>query len=183
MKDYELMYIVPTSYTEEELGTVEKNVTQILEKNNATITKSTRLGKFRFTYPIKREQHGHYVLVHFQADSSNLHGINEGLRMNQKEVLRHLIVDAIEISENFKLVQFQEVAVDGSDQRRRRAAKEEKEEKEATSDDAERTQKEGVAALEGGEEKEEAEVKEGVETLSEEDLQKKIDAALTEEAE
>jgi small subunit ribosomal protein S6 len=181
MKDYELMYIVPTSYTEEELGTVEKNVAQIFEKNGATISKTTRLGKFRFTYPIKREQHGHYVLVRFQAESSALHGINEGLRMNQKEVLRHIIVDGSDVSENFKLVQFQEVTVESTDQRRRRIQKEEKDE----SEEAEKSQKEGVAALEDGAKKEEVaeEPKESIETLSEEDLQKKIDAALTEEAE
>lgn len=180
MKDYELMYIVPTSYTEEELGTVEKNVTQILEKNAATIVKATRLGKFRFTYPIKRENHGHYVLVRFQAEPASLRGINEGLRMNQKEVLRHLIVDGTDVSESYKLVQFQEVTVEGSEQRRRRAQKEEEKE----TDEAEKTQKEGVAALEGTEKEEaEPEAKPGIETLSEEDLQKKIDAALTEEAE
>lgn len=181
MKEYELMYIVPTSYTEEELGTVEKNVAQILEKNSATITKATRLGKFRFTYPIKGEQHGHYVLVHFQVEPTGVHGVNEGLRMNQKEILRHIIVDGQEVSEEYKLIQFQEVAVDGGD-RRRREKKEEKEEKAEVSEEAEKTQKEGVAALEGTE-GEAVAAKEGIETLSEEDLQKKIDAALTEEAE
>jgi ribosomal protein S6 len=181
MKEYELMYIVPTSYTEEELGTVEKNVAQILEKNGATIVKSARLGKFRFTYPIKREQHGHYVLVHFQVEPLGVHGINEGLRMNQKEILRHIIVDGTEVAEEYKLVQFQEVAVDGGDRRRR----EKKEEKTDAADEAEKTQKEGVAALEGTEEEVAAptEAKEGIEKLSEEDLQKKIDAALTEVAE
>lgn len=181
MKTYELMYIVPTSYTEEELGTVEKNVAQILEKNGATIVKATRLGKFRFTYPIKRESYGHYVLVQFQAEQSGVHGINEGLRMNQKEVLRHLIIDGDDITEGFKLVQFQEVAVDGGERRRRS----QKEEKPEGSEEVEKTQKEGVAALEGAEkpDTEAAATKEGIETLSEEDLQKKIDAALTEEAE
>lgn len=178
MKDYELMYIVPTSYTEEELGSVEKNVTQVIEKNGATITKTARLGKFRFTYPIKGEDHGHYVLVQFQSEATNVHAISEGLRMNQKEILRHLIVDGGDVVEDFKLVQFQEVAVDGSDQRRRRSQKEEKPE---GSEEAEKTQKEGVAALEGAEKLEAS--KEGIETLSEEDLQKKIDAALTEAAE
>jgi small subunit ribosomal protein S6 len=180
MKDYELMYIVPTSYTEEELGTVEKNVAQIFEKNSATITKATRLGKFRFTYPIKRDSHGHYVLVRFQVEPANLHGISEGLRMNQKEILRYLIVDGGEVSEEFNLVQFQEVAVEGGERRRRTP----KEEKPEGSDEAEKTQKEGVAALEGivKIDKEPMAIKESIETLSEEDLQKKIDAALTEEA-
>lgn len=182
MKTYELMYIVPNSYTEEELGTVEKNVAQIFEKNGATIVKATRLGKFRFTYLIKGEDHGHYVLVQFQCEQASVHGISEGLRMNQKEILRHLIVDGDDITEGFKLVQFQEVAVDGGE-RRRRSQKDEK--PEGASEEVEKTQKEGVAALEGAEKTDATAVaaKESIETLSEEDLQKKIDAALTEEAE
>lgn len=181
MKDYELMYIVPTSYTEEELGTVEKNVAQIFEKNSATITKTARLGKFRFTYPIKRDDHGHYVLVRFQCEPTNVHGISEGLRMNQKEILRYIIVDGDDVSESYKLVQFQEVAVDGGERRRRS----QKDEKGEGNDEVEKTQKEGVAALEGVVKvaSEGVVAKEGIETLSEEDLQKKIDAALTETAE
>src|SRR5512133_3424375 len=163
MKDYELMYIVPTSFTEEELGAVEKNVTRILEKNSATITKTTRLGKFRFTYTIGKENHGHYVLVRFQCEAANVHGINEGLRMNQKEVLRHLIVDASDVNEEFSLVQFQEVAVDGGDRRRRTP----KEDKPEGSEDVDKTQKEGVAALEGDDkaDKEPVVLKASIETL------------------
>ena len=176
------MYIVPTSYTEEELGTVEKNVAQIFEKSGATITKATRLGKLRFAYPIKHERYGHYVLLRFTAEPASIAAIDDGLRLNQKEILRHIVLRADEVSGEFNLTQFQEVHVETVDRRNKRPPRAEKtqdKEKEA------QEQKEGVAALEEGvpepEKKEEA-VAEGIEELSAEDLQKKIDEALEEKA-
>jgi small subunit ribosomal protein S6 len=180
MNEYELMYIVPTSYTDEELGTIEKNVAAILAKAQATITKTVRLGKLRFAYPIKHEQYGHYILVRFKAEAPMLASINEGLRLNQKEVLRHIIVKAEDVEEEvYNLVQFQEVRVETADRRRRPPRTEKVEDKEKR----EKEIKEGVAALEGGSAaKQKAEEQKGVETLSAEDLQKKIDQALGDKA-
>lgn len=179
MSEYELMYIVPTSYTEDELGTVEANIAQILEKNGATIIKTKRLGKFKLAYPIKGERFGHYVLIRFSGETSVIAGIENGLRLSQKEVLRHLIVRGEDVSETFNLVQFQEVHVEGADQRRRRASRPEAEK--SAGEGGEKEQKEGVAAIEGVESKVVA-PQEGIEKLSEEDLQKKIDEALEEKA-
>jgi ribosomal protein S6 len=181
MNEYELMYIVPTSYTDEELGTIEKNVAAILAKSQATITKTTRLGKLRFAYPIKHELFGHYILVRFQAEPSAISPINEGLRLNQKEVLRHLIVKGDEVGEEaYNLVQFQEVHVEMADRRRRSAPRAERGE---DREKREKELKEGVAALEeGSTPAEEKKEEKGIEKLSAEDLQKKIDEALDDKA-
>jgi len=178
MSEYELMYIVPTSYTEDELGTVESNVAQIIEKNGATIVKTKRLGKFKFAYAVKGQHFGHYVLVRFSGETSVVAGIENGLRLSQKEILRHLIARGDEVSETFNLVQFQEVHVEGTDARRRRTARTEKGPEEGEAKEQE--QKEGVAAIENVENKSAAVVEQGIEKLSEEDLQKKIDEALEE---
>jgi small subunit ribosomal protein S6 len=178
MNEYELMYIVPTSFTEEDLGKIEKNVADVLSKHQATVTKTSRLGKIRFAYPIRRERFGHYVLVRFQAEAASVAPIDEGLRMNQKEVLRHLIVKADEVGDGeYRLVQFQEVRVESPERRRplRRAEKPEDRQK------REKEQKEGVAALEEGTPAAD-EKKQGIEALSAEDLQKRIDDALGDKA-
>jgi small subunit ribosomal protein S6 len=177
MNTYELMYIVPTSLTEEAVGKVESDVAALLTKHGATVTKTTRLGKLRFAYSLKRERHGHYVLVRFTSEPSAVAAVNEGLRLTMDQVLRHLILTAEEAGEEkFDLVQFQEVVVDGKDERARRAARPGKPvtEKVQSAD-----QKAAVATLEeAGEEKSTA----PVDMLSAEELQKKIDAALTENA-
>ncbi|MBD3250955.1 30S ribosomal protein S6 [Candidatus Uhrbacteria bacterium] len=194
MKEYELMYIVPTSYTEEELGTIEKHVVEVLEKYQATLKKTTRLGKLRFAYPIKHERFGHYVLLRFEAEPSAINSIDDGLRLNQKEILRHLIVDGDDAEvEKFNLVQFQEIHVETTG-RRSGKSRERSPEKEKSEDKEkqQQEQKEGVAALEEGSTEEESknkkqedskgDSKKGIETMSAEDLEKKIDAALEENA-
>lgn len=180
MNEYELMYIVPTTFTEEELGTVESHVAELLQKHGATLERSARLGRLRFAYPIRHERFGHYVLARFKAERGALGPINEGLRLNQKEIVRHLIVHGEDVASDgkFNLVQFQEVLVEGGDRRRKPAPRVER----LTAEEKERGKeqiKEGVAALEEGKtEAPEAEVK----PISAEDLEKKIDAALEEKA-
>ena len=177
MQEYEIMYIVPTSFTEDELGTIEKTVAELIEKNGASIKKSTRLGKLRFAYDIKHQQYGHYVLLRVNAEPNAVAAIENGLRLNQKEILRHMVVKGEDASEEFNLVQFQPVHVDGSNRRKRV----EKEKSSAETAKDEKDQKEGVEAIEKKEE-EKKEASEKIEELSAEDLQKKIDAALEEEA-
>jgi len=176
MNEYELMYIVPTSYTEEELGTIESHVAELIAKHGGTIARTARLGKFRFAYPIHHERFGYYVLARFTAERASVAGIEAGLRLNQKEILRHLILDAAEVGDGkYNLVQFQEVQVEGGDRRRRLPPKSEKVEDKARE---EKEMKEGVAALEEGK----AAPETGIDALSAEDLEKKIDAALEEKA-
>lgn len=186
-REYELLYIISASFTDEEMGAVEGRVKALLEKNGATVNTVTRLGKFRLAYPIKHVRHGHYVLVRFAADTQAMAKIDEALRISN-DVLRHLIVHAEDAgSEKFDLVQFTEVSVDARqeqrDERQRRARDE------ARGDDKTKTIaadiKSGVAALEGGLKEGEAEpvvAAAPVKELSDEELEKKIGTALEDKA-
>ena len=179
MLEYELMYVVPASFTDEEAGKAEQSVAGMLAKAGATPTKTTRLGKLRLAYPIARQTHGHYVLVRFTAESSALSELNNLLRLSPDTVIRHLILRADEAGdEKYDLIPFQPVNVEerGDRSRRPRPAKEGKVAAPTVSDM--KAQKEGVAALEGDEKS----TGEDVSKLSSEDLEKKIDAALEEKA-
>jgi small subunit ribosomal protein S6 len=170
---YELLYIVPTTYTDEDVGTVEGNVKALLEKYGASVIETKRLGKFRFAYPIKKQRHGHYVLVRLETEPKTVAKIDEGLRISN-EVLRHLILRADEVGgEKFDIVQFTEVNVDMKDDRPRRRREEKSGEEKAKSTEELKT---GVAAIEGKEEK--SEVAPTEVALSDEELDKKLNAAL-----
>ncbi len=119
---YELLYIIPTTYTDDELGTVEGRVTAVLEKHGATIESTKRLGKLRFAYPIKNQRHGHYILVNFTADRANLAKLETELRITN-EILRHMTVRADETNPKFDLVQFQEINLDLKEDKPRRTTK------------------------------------------------------------
>ncbi|MEI7512549.1 MAG: 30S ribosomal protein S6 [Candidatus Uhrbacteria bacterium] len=118
---YELLYIIPTSFTDDELGGVETKVAGLLTKVGATLESTERLGKFRFAYPIKDQRHGHYVLVMFNADPSVLAKLDELLRI-MPEVLRSIVLSAEEAGsdEKYELVQFTEVDLNNKEDRPRR---------------------------------------------------------------
>lgn len=169
-REYELLYIIPATFTDDELGTVEGKVKALLEKNNAVILSTSRLGKFRFAYPIKGVRHGHYVLVRMNVDSQAVAAIDMALRISG-DVLRHLLLKADEAGgTNFELVQFNEVNVDNKDDRPRRRM-------EVTDGKKKEEIKSGVAALEGGLKAGEA-TKDSGEKMSDADLEKKIETAL-----
>ena len=186
-REYELLYIISATFTDEEMGVVEGRIKTLLEKNGATVNSMVRLGKFRLAYPIKQARYGHYVLVRFLAETQSLMKIDEALRISS-DVLRHLIVRADEVgSEKFDLVQFTEISVDA-----RLEAREERQRRgreEARGDEKSKTIaadiKSGVAALEGG--LKEGQAKASVEApaikeISDEELEKKIDTALEDHA-
>lgn len=159
---YELMYIVPSTLTDDDVAGVEAQVKALLEKYGATLEDATRLGKFRLAYPIKKARHGHYNLAHFTAETSALAKIDEALRI-APNLLRHLVVREDEAGgAKFELVQFVEVNLDDKpDRPRRRTAKPE----------------DGKPAAEG-EAKSEAKEEKEADAPAEEDLDKKIDDAL-----
>lgn len=174
---YELLYIIPTSFTDDEVGAIEQKVGGILTKVGASAESTRRLGKFRLAYAIKKQRHGHYVLVMLTSEHGAIAKLDELLRITP-EVLRHMILRAEEGGEEakFDLVQFAEVVVEGTrdDRRRRERAVEAKEVKDEAKDDI----KEGVAALEGkaGEKAVEPEQKS---TMSDAEVEAKIDSALS----
>lgn len=128
---YELLYIIPTSFTDDEAGAIESKISALVTKYGAAIESTKRLGKFRLAYAIKEQRNGHYVMTMFKAEGAALAKIEENLRINN-DILRHLILRADEAGsdQKFEMVQFTEIVVEGGrrDGRRDKASKEEKSE-------------------------------------------------------
>lgn len=164
---YELMYIVPTSFTDEDVSRIEGNVKGLIEKHSASLLETKRLGKFKFAYPIDKQRHGTYILAQFESEPANIAKLDESLRISN-EILRHLILRADEAGgDKFEIVQFMEVNIDNKEDKPRRR-REEKDDKVVVDDKA------GVAVLE----KSEVAADEAPVVLSDEELDKKLNAAL-----
>lgn len=99
---YELMYIVPVSFTSEELKPITEKIKKLIEDHKGQITKQDDLGKQKFAYPIKHQSHGYYQLVEFDMPKDNLVGLNSALQLTT-EILRFLVVKAkIKTEEDLK---------------------------------------------------------------------------------
>lgn len=91
---YELLYIIPNVYTEDDVKGIQENVNKLIESMQGKITHTENWGKKKFCYPIKHNHHGYYQLVEFDLEAEKLDKIHTELRMNH-EILRHMIVNKI----------------------------------------------------------------------------------------
>lgn len=88
---YEILYIIPSKFSDSEIEGVQGRVNAILEKNEAKVERTDNLGKIKLAYSIKKEKHGTYILNFIEVAGANIAKIDQDLRLHD-EVLRHVIV-------------------------------------------------------------------------------------------
>ncbi len=91
MQHYELAYIVPIKYLDDELQKVNETVASMLKSFGGEITATEDMGKRRLAYPIEQVFQGSYFAIEFNMDSVEIPQFEAKLKL-QKEVLRHMIV-------------------------------------------------------------------------------------------
>lgn len=91
MNHYELTYIVPMSYSVDEMPNIAKKVKSILTDAGATIAKEESLGKLKFAYPIEKLSHGYYNVVEFDCEGASLAEIEKSIKITHG-ILRHMVV-------------------------------------------------------------------------------------------
>ncbi|MBU0649342.1 30S ribosomal protein S6 [Patescibacteria group bacterium] len=88
---YELLYIIPAKFTDQENEGIISKISKVVEKAGAKITRNENLGKFKLAYPIQHARHGFYVLVEFGVESQAIKNIGRELRL-LPDILRHQIL-------------------------------------------------------------------------------------------
>jgi len=88
---YELLYLVPANYTEEELVPIKEKVKGLISKFKGEITFEDSLGKKKLAYPVAKNHQGYYLLYEFNLDGNELKNLDKELKLTN-EVLRHIMV-------------------------------------------------------------------------------------------
>ena len=91
MRNYEIMFIVKPTLSEDETKKVVENFGKVLTDNGAKITDQKEMGQRELAYEIKKFKSGYYYLYFVEA--SNDEAINEfdRLALISKDIIRHLI--------------------------------------------------------------------------------------------
>lgn len=97
MNRYELIYLVPTKYAEDELGTVIGQIRDLVTKYGGKVTFEDNLGKKRLAYPIKQANQCYYLLSHIDLEPANMNALERDLRL-VNDVVRHLMTQRVEVS-------------------------------------------------------------------------------------
>ncbi len=92
MPKYELMYILSSAVTDNDVPTISREVDQFLTDNGSTILSSEMLGKKKLAYPIKKTRNGFYVLETFNLEGAKLQALDNKLR-SMEPIIRYLVVN------------------------------------------------------------------------------------------
>lgn len=87
---YELVVIIPATYSDEEAPTLKQKVNDLLVSLGAKVTEREDLGKRKLAFPIKHIRQGFYELYKFEGPKTILQKIDQELGL-LPEVLRHLV--------------------------------------------------------------------------------------------
>jgi len=99
---YEMLFIIPNNYTEDEAKSIAEKVEGVVTENGANIVFREFWGKKKLAYIIKQNHYGYYSLCEFDIERNALTKIDRNLRLSN-EVLRHQIISIPAISDEERL--------------------------------------------------------------------------------
>lgn len=92
MKNYELLYIIPNQYTEDEVKEIKEKINEVIKNQGGIIGYENLMGKRKLAYTINKMAHGYYILTEFELeDGRKLIEISNFLRLDKK-ILRAQII-------------------------------------------------------------------------------------------
>ena len=91
MRNYEIMFIVRPTLTEEEIKAVAENFQNVLTNNGANVTNFKEMGQRELAYEIKKYKNGYYFLINLEASDDKAIKEFDRLALISSDVIRHLI--------------------------------------------------------------------------------------------
>lgn len=88
---YQLVYIIPSTFKQDEIQGIQAEIKTILEQNGAEITHERIIGNKRLGYVITQHTNGFYVALEYSAPPASLPSTVQALGLFQK-ILRYQIV-------------------------------------------------------------------------------------------
>lgn len=91
MKNYEIMFIVRPTLSEDEIKKVVENFSNVLTSNGATLTDTKEMGQRELAYEIKKFKSGYYFVFEVEANDDTATKEFDRLALISSDIIRHLI--------------------------------------------------------------------------------------------
>jgi len=91
MNNYETLYVLKPTLTDEETAANIAKIEEILVKNGAKILATNKMGMRKLAYPVEKNERGVYTIVYFKAAGSVIAELERNLKFNE-EVIKYLTV-------------------------------------------------------------------------------------------
>jgi small subunit ribosomal protein S6 len=90
-RTYEVMFIVDTKTTDEDITRLNENLLQVITDQGGTVTKQENMGRRHLAYPIGRQTEGYYVLFEVDGSGREIAELERRMRVND-QVIRYITV-------------------------------------------------------------------------------------------
>jgi small subunit ribosomal protein S6 len=95
MPKYELMYILSSAVSDNDVPAVVAEVDKYLTQQGGTLLTQEMLGKKKLAYPIKKTRNGFYVVQTFNLEPRKLQDLDDKLR-SIEAIIRYLCINVDE---------------------------------------------------------------------------------------
>jgi len=114
MSNYELLYLISSNKSKEEIKNIINKVEEILNKYQIEIANHGIWSRRQLAYKIKGVEHGFYILALFKTEPKNIQKIKQDLLI-KKDILRYIIVKHNNLKQQTKVfVEKQEIPERGN---------------------------------------------------------------------
>lgn len=93
MPRYELMYILASSVSDDQVPQTSKEVEQYVADFGGSNLNHEMLGKKKLAYQIGKTRNGHYGVIRFDMEGKSLAALEAKIRTQKANIIRHLIVN------------------------------------------------------------------------------------------
>jgi len=91
MNNYETLYVLKPTLTDEETAANIAKIEEILVREGAEILATDKMGMRRLAYPVEKNERGVYTIVYFKAEGTVINELERNLKFNE-EVIKYLTV-------------------------------------------------------------------------------------------
>lgn len=91
IRNYETMFIVKPTLTEEEIQAQIETVKSNIEKNGGEIVSCDDMGTRQLAYEIQKQKRGYYFVIYFKAPSESINELERNYRVNES-IMRFIFV-------------------------------------------------------------------------------------------
>jgi len=98
MNNYETLYVLKPTLTDEETSANIAKIENILVKEGAEILATNKMGMRKLAYPVDKNERGVYTIVYFKAPGTIVNELERNLKFNE-EVIKYLTVRYTKVKE------------------------------------------------------------------------------------
>ncbi len=91
MNEYESIFVIRPSVSEEGINQLVEKVKNIVEKNGGNVLKTEQWGKRKLAYEIKKEKKGTYVLLQFKGNGQIVSDLERNYRLDDS-IIKYLTI-------------------------------------------------------------------------------------------